>query len=79
MSYQKFKTVIISCNADETELKHWKRKGASVVAIPFILCLIVLLLFIYAIFPVNTTDKTVVKKDILQKRLYKEALLKHFL
>ena len=58
LSYQKFKTVIISCNADETELKHWKRKGASVVAIPFILCLIVLLLFIYAIFPVNTTDTT---------------------
>ncbi len=56
LSYQKFKTVIISCNADETELKHWKRKGASVVTIPFILCLIVLLLFIYAIFPVNTIN-----------------------
>lgn len=58
LSYQKFKTVIISCNADETELKNCKRKGALVVAIPFILCLIVLLLFICAIFPVNTINPT---------------------
>ena len=58
LSYQKFKTVIISCNADETELKRWKRKGSSVVAVPFIICLVALLIFIYAIFPVNTIDTT---------------------
>ena len=58
LSYQKFKTIVVSCNADETELKRWKRKGSSVVAVPFIICLVALLIFIYAIFPVNTIDTT---------------------
>ncbi len=65
LSYQKFKTVIISCNADESKISRWKRKGATVIAIPFIICLISLLLFICAIFPTNTinTDPTVALTD----------------
>ncbi len=60
LSYQKFKTVLISCNADKAEISLLKRTGALIIAVPFILCLIALLIFIYAIFPVNTinTDPT---------------------